>query len=111
MSRDVSIADRYTYRVFWSDEDDEFVATVAEMPLMSWLEPTQTAALEGLRKVIGDVIEDMQANNEPIPVPFRDRHYSGKFLVRIPPELHRKLVLEAAEEHVSLNRLVASRLA
>lgn len=111
MSRDVSVADRYTYRVFWSDEDDEFVATVAEMPLMSWLEPTQTAALEGLRKVIGDVIEDMRANNEPVPAPFRDRHYSGKFLVRIPPELHCQLAIEAAEERVSLNRLVASRLA
>lgn len=111
MSRDVSVADRYTYRVFWSDEDDEFVATVAEMPSVSWLEPTQTAALEGLHRVVEDVIVDMQANNEPIPAPIRDRHYSGKFLVRIPPELHRKLAIEAAEEHVSLNRLVASRLA
>ena len=107
----MEIADRYTYRVFWSDEDGEFVATVAEMPSMSWLEPTQTAALERLRKVIGDVIEDMQTRGEPVPIPIRDRHYSGKFLVRIPPELHRRLALEAAEEHVSLNRLVASRLA
>ncbi len=107
----MEIADRYTYRVFWSDEDNEYVATVAEMPSMSWLEPTQTGALEGLRKVVGDVIADMEANNEPIPAPFRDRHYSGKFLVRIPPELHCQLAIEAAEEHVSLNRLVASRLA
>lgn len=107
----MEIADRYTYRVFWSDEDNEYVATVAEMPSISWLEPTQTGALEGLRKVVGDVIADMEANNEPIPAPFRDRHYSGKFLVRIPPELHCQLAIEAAEEHVSLNRLVASRLA
>jgi predicted HicB family RNase H-like nuclease len=35
----------------------------------------------------------------------------GRFHVRVPPELHRQLVLDAAEQHVSLNRLVSSRLA
>ena len=31
--------------------------------------------------------------------------------VRIPPELHRSLALEAAEQGVSLNRLASARLA
>jgi predicted HicB family RNase H-like nuclease len=35
----------------------------------------------------------------------------GKFLVRVPAEVHRRLVLEAAEQHVCLNRLVSDRLA
>ncbi|NMD47819.1 MAG: toxin-antitoxin system HicB family antitoxin, partial [Propionibacterium sp.] len=35
---------------------------------------------------------------------------SGKFMVRLPPELHRQLAIEAAEQHVSLNRLISGRL-
>ena len=50
-------------------------------------------------------------NRETPPPPLADRAYSGKFLVRVPPETHRALVLRAAEEGVSLNRLVSARLA
>jgi predicted HicB family RNase H-like nuclease len=39
------------------------------------------------------------------------RRDSGKFMVRVPPELHRHLTVEAAEAGVSINRLVSSRLA
>ena len=40
-----------------------------------------------------------------------ERTYSGRFVVRVPAEVHRRLVGEAAEQHVSLNRLVSDRLA
>ncbi len=52
----------------------------------------------------------MQANGELVPEPISRRHYSGKFMVRVPPEVHRKLVLEAAEENVSLNRVISAKL-
>lgn len=107
----MNVAEQYAYRVVWSNEDGEFVATVAEMPSLSWLAPTQIEALEGLRTLVGDVIADMRASEEPIPEPLSLKKYSGKFVVRIPPELHRRLAIEAAEEHVSLNRLVTTRLA
>ena len=58
-----------------------------------------------------EVLADMHANAEAPPAPLADRAYSGKFLVRVPPETHRALVLRAAEEGVSLNRLVSARLA
>ena len=32
-------------------------------------------------------------------------------MVRVPPEMHRVLAIRAAEEGVSLNRLVSTRLA
>ena len=53
----------------------------------------------------------MQSNDEPPPEPMADRSYSGKFMVRVPPETHRALAIRAAEEGVSLNRLVSARLA
>jgi len=45
------------------------------------------------------------------PQPLAERHYSGEFRVRIPPTLHRKLVMDAHEQQVSLNRLVSAKLA
>jgi predicted HicB family RNase H-like nuclease len=57
-----------------------------------------------------NVVADMEANEETVPEPIALRHYSGKFTVRIPPELHRRLALEAAESGISLNRLVSAKL-
>ncbi|MCO8128212.1 type II toxin-antitoxin system HicB family antitoxin [Acidimicrobiia bacterium EGI L10123] len=101
----------YAYRVRWSAEDGEFVATVAEFPSLSWLDEDQTEALRGLVALVADVVEDMRASGEPVPEPISERTFSGKFNVRVPESLHRKLVLEAAEQRVSLNRLVSDRLA
>ena len=51
------------------------------------------------------------ASGEEPPQPFADRDYSGKFMVRVPPETHRALAIRAAEEGVSMNRLIGARLA
>lgn len=102
--------DRYTYRVTWSEEDQEYVGLCAEFPGLSWLAPSQEEALIGIRDVVGDVVNDMQAGDEPIPEPLAIRKFSGKFLVRVPPDLHRRLALEAAEAGVSLNRLASAKL-
>ena len=102
--------DRYTYRVTWSESDGEHVGLCAEFPSLSWLASTPEAALKGIRKVVADVCRDMQENNEPVPTPFASRRYSGKFMVRVPPDVHRNLTIRAAEDGVSLNRLVSSKL-
>jgi predicted HicB family RNase H-like nuclease len=102
--------DRYTYRVTWSEEDEEYVGLCVEYPGLSWLAPTPQEALEGIRQVVADVVADMQANDERVPEPVALRHYSGKFTVRIPPDLHRRLALEAAESGISLNRLASAKL-
>jgi predicted HicB family RNase H-like nuclease len=104
-------ATHYTYRVAWSAEDGEHVATVAEFPSMSWLAASPVEALAGLADAVRDVLTDLAESGEPIPEPLSERAYSGRFLVRVPPEVHRRLAREAAEQHVSLNRLVSDRLA
>ena len=105
------IADHYTYRVTWSVEDQEYVGLCAEFPSLSWLASTQEEAFSGIRRLVAESIADMQANNEQPPEPLADRSYSGKFMVRVPPETHRALAIRAAEEGVSLNRLISARLA
>lgn len=104
-------ADHYTYRVSWSPDDAEFVATAVEFPSLSWLAGKQEQALIGLRKVVQGVLADMAATGERPPEPLSVRHYSGQFRVRVPEPLHRRLASEAAEQGVSLNQLVVSRLA
>ena len=102
--------DRYTYRVTWSPEDEEYVGLCAEFPSLSWLAKTPEEALRGIREVVAQVVADLEANDEPVPEPLAARQYSGRFVVRIPPLVHRELAIEAAEEGVSLNRLVSARL-
>jgi len=112
MATEVAIKnDRYTYRVTWSEEDEEYVGLCAEFPSLSWLTGSQDAALQGIRKVIAEAISDMQSSNEPIPQPLAVKRYSGKFQVRIPTHVHRNLAIQAAEADISLNRLVSAKLA
>ena len=107
----ISEIDKYTYRVTWSEEDEEFVGLCAEFPKLSWLAASPEEALKGVRSVIKDCVEDMSENGEDIPRPIATRKYSGKFMVRVPPEVHRHLATEAAESGVSLNRLASAKLA
>jgi len=102
--------DRYTYRVTWSDEDGEYVGLCAEFPSLSWLAGSYEEALRGIRDVVAEVISDMLSNNEPIPQPLAVRRYSGNFTVRIPPDVHRNLRIQAAEANVSFNRFVSYKL-
>jgi predicted HicB family RNase H-like nuclease len=103
--------DHYTYRVTWSPEDGEHVGLCVEFPSLSWLAATPEAALAGVRQLVAEVVADLEAAGDPVPQPLAEKHYSGEFRVRIPPELHRQLVLMAAEQGISLNRLASAKLA
>jgi predicted RNase H-like HicB family nuclease len=68
----------YTYRVAWSVEDDEHVATVAEFASLSWLAPTPQEAISGLINLVRDVVEDMVADGEAVPEPSLNRLVSER---------------------------------
>lgn len=102
--------DRYTYRLTWSEEDQEHVGLCAEFPSLSWLDKTPEKALSGIRKLVKECLNDMAKNKEHAPEPIALKTYSGKFMVRVPPETHRMLAIQAAESGISLNRLVSSKL-
>jgi predicted HicB family RNase H-like nuclease len=106
-----SLADKYTYRVTWSDEDEEYVGLCAELPSLSWLAASREEALRGIGRLVDETVADMKKRHEPIPRPISTHGYSGTFKVRIPAAIHRRLAIEAAEYSVSLNRLVSMKLA
>ena len=81
-----------------------------EMPSLSWLAPTQDEALSGLRDLVIDVVQDLATSRESVPEPLSVKSYSGKFNLRVGEQLHRRLEMEAAEEHLSLNQYVVRRL-
>lgn len=103
--------DKYTYRVTWHEPDGEYLGLCAEFPSLSHLDESADAAFRGIRDLVGQVVEDMLSEDEVPPEPLATRAYSGKLNVRLTPELHRELAIEAAERSVSLNRLINDRLA
>ena len=105
------MTDHYTYRVTWSVDDNEYIGLCVEFPSLSWLASTPDEAFSGIRQLVSDCLSDMGTTGETPPKPIAERSYSGKFVVRVPSEVHRALAMRAAEEGVSLNRLVSARLA
>lgn len=101
----------YTYRVAWSPDDKEFVGTCLELPSLSWVAKSDVKALTGICKLVQDVVYEMLTSGERVPTPLVDDHCSGRFNIRISPDLHRELKIHAAERGMSLNRFVSDRLA
>lgn len=103
--------EKYTYRVRWSEEDGEYVGTCAEMPGLSWLDEDQDEAFRGIRRAVEQAVAILEKDGEIVPEPLATRAYSGVFKVRVPPDTHRRLAIEAAEARVSLNRIASEKLA
>ena len=103
-------SDRYTYRITWSSDDQEYVGLCVEFPSLSWLAESPEASLNGIRNIVAEVVQDMRSKGESPPLPLSSKKFSGKFVVRIPPNVHRQLAIKAAEEGISLNRLISAKL-
>jgi len=101
---------QYRYSVQWSPEDQEFVATVLEFPSLSWLDEDQFEALRGVERLVSDVIDELTDSGEPVPRPISTQTFSGRLNLRVPPELHRKLAIEAANHGVPLNKYATELL-
>ena len=104
-------ADEYTYRVFWSEEDKAWVSTCAEFKSLSNISDLSLHdALAGMVELLRDVLDDIYEEGEEPPAPFSKRAYSGHISVRMPPEKHRMIAIESAEQNVSINQLIVARV-
>ena len=70
--------DHYTYRITWSEEDQEYVGLCAEFASLSWLAGSQETALKGIRSLVADAVADMRKTGEPIPEPLLKKIKIGK---------------------------------
>ena len=69
----------------------------------------QGKTVNEIKKAFRDSIEDYlefcaERGEEP------DKPFSGRLMVRLPPELHRRLYIEAREQGKSLNQLIAEKI-
>ena len=95
----------------YQDEDGDWLAHFEELPTVSACGDSPEAALRELETAWHLVKEDYQAEGKPVPVAPVRKDYSGQFNVRIDKRVHRALAIEAARAGVSLNALVAQKLA
>lgn len=93
------------------DEDADWVAHLAELPNVSAFGPTMEKALDELAVAWELVKESYRDEGKPIPVAPSKRQYSGQFNVRIDRRVHRALAIEAERAGLTLNALVAQKLA
>ena len=102
--------DGFTVNMYHDDEGD-YLAHFVELPGVSAFASTPEEALNELAEAWAGVRESYDKRGESVPVAPARRKYSGSFNVRIDKRVHRALAIEAAQAGVSLNALVAQRLA
>jgi antitoxin HicB len=103
----------YPLDIFWSEEDRGFIAEARDLPGCSAWGSTEEEAAREARDAIASWIQAAKATRRKVPSPTVAtpvENYSGKFIVRVPKNLHARLARDARKEGVSLNQYVLSRL-
>lgn len=103
--------DKYTYRVEWSEEDQTHVARCLEFPSLGAHAKSAVGALKEIEQAVAASIEWMLEDGETIPEPFGMKAYKGNLTLRIPAELHRSIAIASAEQGVSINQYILSKIA
>jgi len=99
----------YTIKLI-KEEDGTYYVSVEELPGCATIGDTLEEAMAMIKEAMEGWIESNLERGLEIPLPESMKEYSGKFLVRVPASLHRRLVEQAKKEGVSLNQLVVSLL-
>jgi predicted RNase H-like HicB family nuclease len=93
-------------------EGDQFTASYPDLPGCASFGDTPDEAVTELEAVRALWVRGQLEGGNSIPLPssYEDK-FSGKFVIRIPKDLHRLLHLEAGQQGVSLNQYVNYALA
>lgn len=102
---------KYRVHIRYSAEDAGFIATVPELSGCSAFGPTLDEAAREVQEAAEAWIETAHEMRREVPDPSVERAYSGKLILRMPPELHRALDEAATDAHTSLNQYLVFVLA
>jgi HicB family len=100
----------YTYRAMWSPSELSFIGTCLEFPGLRGRGQTAAEAIAAVEQLVNEDVSAAVGTGWTPPDSLTDREYSGRFVLRISPELHAHLAVEAAERRVSLNQWVVQKL-
>lgn len=104
-------ARRYLKVVEWSDEDGVYIGSAPPIIGQCCHGDTEAEVLQQLTTIVEEWVEIFLRDGKPLPEPSAGRTYSGKFLVRVSPEIHQKAALKAMARGESLNQFVAEAIA
>lgn len=96
----------YTLKIFPSQDGKGYIATTFEMPAISGFGDTVEDAMKELREAFSLTREVLEEDNEDMPEPLSKKRYSGQFTIRIPRDLHYRLVEAALNQQISVNQLI-----
>jgi predicted HicB family RNase H-like nuclease len=105
-----NLTEKYTYRVEWSEEDKVHIARCLEFPSLMAHGDTASKALLEIEKAVNESIKWMEEEKEQIPEPFGLKKFKGNLTLKVPSEVHKKLVIKSAEEGVSVNQYILSKI-
>jgi predicted HicB family RNase H-like nuclease len=102
---------RYPRVIEWSEEDHCYVGSAPPLVGQCCHGATEARVAAQLAIIVEDLVQDVIDGKMPEPESQAGKNYSGKFVVRIPSAVHKKLALKAMARGESLNQFVAEALA
>ncbi len=102
---------KYPVRLFYSEEDEGYIGTVPDLPGCSAFGEKPEKALKELQTAVDLWLRVAKKEGRAVPPPPQGRRYSGRTVVRMPPDLHQELDCEAKEQGISLNQWILYKLA
>jgi predicted HicB family RNase H-like nuclease len=96
-------AARYTKLVEWSDEDGCFVGSAPPLIGPCCHGRDEAKVYAELCRIVEEWIEILETDGRKFPGPLATKQFSGKFVLRVEPALHRRLAAKALAEGESLN--------
>jgi predicted HicB family RNase H-like nuclease len=103
-------SDPYLKVVEWSKEDGCYVGTAPGLILGGVHGKNETKVFQELVQVCEEAIRLLEKEGKPLPEATANQKYSGKILLRIPGDLHKKISIRAMREGESINRFIQRRL-
>ena len=100
----------YLKLVEWSEEDGCFVGRCPELFLGGVHGAEEAKVYQELCAVVADVLASKEKHGDPLPEPLAGKKFSGKFILRTSPDLHRALAIRALQAGDSLNNYVVKKL-
>lgn len=104
------VSDRYLKVVEWSEEDQCYVGTSPGLIIGGVHGPNQSKVFAQLCTAVEEAIQILQKEGRPLPPSTVNKRCSGKILLRIPPELHKALLIKSLQEGESVNKLIQHEL-
>lgn len=96
-------AARYAKFVEWSNKDKCFIGRCPELMLGGVHGNDEPKVYAELCQAVEEMIELLEKDGHALPEPLSKRAFSGKFVLRVEPALHRRLAAKALAAGESLN--------